>query len=468
MTKATNISLEAIDQMAHLHPVSSTRALRETGPRIFNSASGVLVKDSLERESLDMGAGLWCVNVGYGRQELVDAGADALGKLSFQHHFTNSACPDTIRLAERLVTLFRETTGAGDIVKALFGTSGSDANDTALKLVRYYHNSLGKPAKKKILARMGGYHGLTMASGSLTGIPGYHKLFDLPIEGILHISCPHFYRYGRKGETEVAYTARLLLELEELIIREGPETIGGFIAEPIMGTGGVIMPPEGYFEGVQALLTRHDILLIVDEVITGFGRTGHWFGSEAYGLKPDIVSLAKGLTSAYFPMSASLISQRVFDAIDQGSDIVGSFMHGFTYSGHPVGSAIALANLNVLAGDGLIEKTSENGPYLINALQNAIGDNPFVGDIRGLGLMIGVEFVADRESRESFPADIQPHQIVSRYAAEEGVLSRALPFLPVNAFSPPLNITRDEIDAAVEGYARGLKKATDDLHTLLR
>lgn len=467
MTHIPNLSLEELDKASLFHPATSIADLLRDGPMIHDQAKGVRVSGPSGESRIDMGAGLWCVNVGFGRTELAEAGANAMRNLSYQHLFGGASCPDTIRLADRLLTLFREQANAPHMARVFFGTSGSDANDTAFKLVRYYNNLRGLPLKKKIISRIGAYHGVTLASGSLTGIASYHKAFDLPLEGVLHTSCPHYYSYGEPGESETEFTDRLVADLEALIAREGADTIAAFIAEPVMGTGGVFLPPEGYFAKVQAVLDRHDILLIADEVITGFGRTGTWFASGLYGLRPDIVSLAKGLTSAYFPMSASIISDRIWSTLEATSGEMGPFMHGFTYSGHPVGSAIALANLDLFEAEGLVENSARLGPYLVEKLRAAVGDNPFVGDVRGVGLMAAVEFVADKQTRRLFPTGSAPHRIVAKHATAAGVLTRALPFAPVNSFSPPLTITAADIDEAVGRYAKGLAAAMPALQALL-
>ncbi len=302
-----NISVEEMDRESLFHPITSIAEHNVGGPSIFVSGKGVWLRGRDERDYLDMGAGLWCVNLGYGRDDLPEIAAAAMRELPFQHLFGSSASIPAIQLADRLLEIFRRETGAEHMARAFFGMSGSDANDTAYKLVRYYHNLTGRPAKKKVIARHGAYHGLTFAASGLTGIPAYHKAFDVPLDDMLHVTCPHHYRFGLPGETEDAFAARLVAELAELIEREGADSIGAFIAEPIMGTGGVMIPPRGYFEGVQALLAKHDILFIVDEVITGFGRTGSWFATSSFNLKPDMVTLAKGLTSAYLPLSATLV-----------------------------------------------------------------------------------------------------------------------------------------------------------------
>lgn len=464
MNDRANVSLADLDREALFHPVTSIHDIETNGPTIYAGAKGVEVTRDTGQTLIDMGAGLWCVNVGYGRTELVEAGAKAMQNLSFQHFFGGSSAETTIRLADRVLNLFRETVPGSDMARVFFGCSGSDANDTAYKLVRYYNNLRGKPAKKKFIARRGAYHGLTYASGSMTGIEVYHKAFDLPIEGILHAECAHYYGFGKPGETEAEFTDRLVADLEAMILREGPETIAAFIAEPVMGTGGVFTPPEGYFAKVQEVLDRHDILMIADEVITGFGRTGQWFGSGTYGIRPDIVSLAKGITSAYFPMSASIISNRIWDVLAKASPEMGPVMHGFTYSGHPVGSAIALANIDLMEREALPDRAARLGPVLLEALRTKVGDHPFVGDIRGVGLMAAVEFVADKESKKRLPAGA--HKIVSAHAMKEGMLTRALPFLPVTAMSPPLTITEAEIDEATTRYARALANATPEIEAM--
>jgi len=459
MNELPNLSLARMDQMSLFHPVTSIHDLEQNGPQIYTSANGVEMTRDTGQTVLDMGAGLWCVNVGYGRTELVQAGAEAMQKLSFQHFFGGASAEPTIRLADRLLGLFRDSVPGSDMARVFFGNSGSDANDTAVKLVTYYNNLRGKPAKKKIISRMGAYHGLTVASGSLTGIAGYHTAFDLPVKGVLHTSCPHYFGFAEKGESEAAFTDRLIAELEAMIAREGADTIAAFIAEPVMGTGGVLLPPEGYFARVQEVLERHDILLIADEVITGFGRTGQWFGSGTYGLRPDIVSLAKGLTSAYFPMSASMISTRMWEVFAGASEKTGAVMHGFTYSGHPVGAAIALANLAVMEREEMVENAARLGPVLLDALRASVAGNPHVGDVRGVGLMAGVEFAG-------FPAGSAPHRLVAKHAAEAGVLTRGLPFMPVTSFSPPLCVTEAEIAEAAQRFGRALKAANPALDAM--
>jgi L-2,4-diaminobutyrate transaminase len=466
LSAAENYSLEEMDRQSLLHPATSIADHLKNGPTIIEGGSGVRIKDKNGREVIDCGAGLWCVNIGYGRAELGDAAAQAMRDLGYYHTFGSHSNEPIIRLADRVLGLFRERAGAGHLSKVFFGTSGSDANDTNFKLVRYYNNLLGRPQKKKVISRLGSYHGLTYAAGSLTGIAAFHKAFDLPVEGVLHTSCPHFYRFAENGEDEEAFTARMVGDLEALIAREGPETVAAFIAEPVMGTGGVFLPPKGYFEQVQRLLAEHDILFIADEVITGFGRTGQWFATGLFDLKPDIVTLAKGITSAYFPLSASVISEKIWAVLRDTSPETGPLMHGFTYSGHPVGGAVGLANLDIMEREGLVENSATMGAYLRNCLHEQLASNPFVGEVRGAGLMVAVEFVADKERRRFFDPQTQPHRLVARNALEEGIQLRALPYGEINSFSPPLCITRNEIDETVERFGRALERAMPELRQL--
>lgn len=463
-----NFSLADMDKRSVLHPATSIAAHLQQGPLIASAAKGVWVHDQDGRRLLDFGAGLWCVNVGYGRGELADAAATAIRDLSYFPLFFSGSNEPVIRLADRLLTLLHDEASATHLSKVFFGCSGSDANDTNIKLVRYYHNLRGQPQKKKVISRWGAYHGSTIASASLTGIAGYHKSFDLPIEGVVHTSCPHFYRFSEPGETEDVFVERIMADLEALIAREGPDTIGAFIAEPIMGTGGVVLPPKGYFEKLQAILQKHDILFLVDEVITGFGRVGSYFGTGLYGLKPDILTLAKGLTSGYFPLAASVISERIWDVLRNTSPEVGPFMHGFTYSGHPVGAAVALTNLDIIENEKIVDNSAEMGKYLLVRMRERLRDHPFVGDIRGQGLMMGVEFVADRTTRRPFSQGAYPHRLVQHHAAKRSLLIRALPFGDVTSLSPPLCITAEEIDEGVNRYVSALDAATSEMEQIAK
>ena len=468
MNKAlnANLSLADLDKATILHPLTSIALHEKNGPLMYSNGHGVTVTGPTGKEMIDLGAGLWCVNVGYGRPELADAAAQAMRDLSYHHIFGGASNEPAIHLADQILTLFHENAGAPHISKVFYGTSGSDANDTAYKLARYYNNLLGRPKKKKFISRTGAYHGVTYAAGGLTGIPAYHKAFDLPQEGVIHTECPHFYRFGRDGEDEAAFSKRMVDNVKDIIQREGADTIAAFIAEPIMGTGGVIMPPAGYFAAVQDLLRENDILFILDEVITGFGRLGSWFGTGHYNLRPDMVSLAKGVTSAYFPLSANVISEEIYGVLRDASPEFGPVMHGFTYSGHPVGCAVGLANINLMKRENLVENAAVVGKHMLARAKEMLGDHPYVGDIRGEGLMIGVEFVADRKTKRFFKPGQNPHRLVAAKGIEERVVFRGLPFIEVTSMSPPLSLTIVEADEGIKRYARALDAATPDLRAL--
>jgi L-2,4-diaminobutyrate transaminase len=461
-----NYSLEEMDRQSLFHPTTSIAEHLKHGPTIIAGGSWARLRDRRGRDLIDCGAGLWCVNVGYGRAELGAAAAQAMADLCYYHTFASYSNEPIIRLADRVLTLFREKAGADHLSKVFFGTSGSDANDTNFKLVRYYNNLRGRPRKKKFISRLGAYHGLTYAAGSLTRIGSFHAAFDLPISGVLHAACPHFYRFAEAGESEAAFADRLIADLQALIAREGAETIAAFIAEPVMGAGGALLPPDGYFPRVREVLAEHDILFIADEVITGFGRTGAWFATGPYGLKPDMVSLAKGITSAYFPLSASLVSEGIWSVLREASPQYGPVMHGFTYSGHPVGGAVAMANLDIIEREGLVENSAAMGTYLRDRLRARVGGNPFIGEIRGQGLMVGVEFVADRRARRFFEPKQEPHRLVARNALDEGLLVRALGFTETVSFSPPLCIGASDIDEAVDRFTRAVERAMPELRRL--
>ncbi len=452
-----NLSLTEMDKQSHLHPVTSIADHLTHGPQIFRTGAGVTIKDIDGRSYIDGMAGLWCVNVGYGRDTLADAAAEEMRRMGYYHTFSATSSEPVIRLADRLKRLLHKEANAPQIGKVFFGLSGSDANDTQIKLVRYYNNLRGKPEKKKIISRSGAYHGLTLGSCSLTGIPIYHKAFDLPIDGVLHTSTPHFFWHGKPGESEEDYAARLAEELEQLILREGPETVAAFIAEPILGTGGVIVPPRGYYERIQRVLDKHDVLFIVDEVICGFGRLGSWFGTGFFGLKPDLMTFAKGLTSGYFPMSAVGVSEKIWEVICDGSNEIGMFAHGFTYSGHPVGAAVGMANLDILEGEGLVDNAARVGSSFKRQLLERVGDHPNVAEVRGEGLMMAVEFVADRDKKVRFDPSVAPHRHVVAAARENGLIIRPLPFNEVVSFAPPLVFSEADAERTVDMFGRAVE-----------
>ena len=457
--RCASASLEQVDSQAVLHPITSLHEQSHGKPMIITGADGIRVHASDGTEYIDAASGLWCVNVGYGRQRVAEAAYHEMCRLSFYHTFGNTSNAPSIKLAEKILTILRSESNQPQMTRLYYGNGGSDANDTAAKMVRYYAHCTGNAKKTKIISRIGGYHGSTIAAASLTGIPFYHRQFGLPMEGITHVSCPHYYTQGRRGESERDFARRLADELESKIQELSPETVGGFIAEPIMGTGGVILPPEGYFDLIVPILQKYDILLIADEVITGFGRLGSWFGSAHYNFRPDFITMAKGLTSGYFPMSAVAISQRVMDAFGKASRGDGPIAHGFTYSGHPVGAAVGLECLAIVEEENLVENARVVGSYFRKTLGERIGGHPAVGSIRGDGLMLGIEFVKDRETRTMYPAEMAVHKQVQKAGFRHGVMLRALPQGAVIAMSPPLNMTRRDADEIVDRVGRAVDDA---------
>ncbi len=421
------------------------------------------VRNHQGRDFIDCGAGLWCVNIGYGRAELGEAAAKAMAELGYYHLFSSYSNEPIIRLADRVLALFRERAGAPHLSKVFFGTADRTPTTPISSWCATTTICAASPTRRRSSPDSAPYHGLTAAAGSLTGILSFHKAFDLPLPGVLHTACPHFFRFGQAGEDEDAFTRRMVGELKDMIQREGPETVAAFIAEPIMGTGGAFIPPRGYFEQVQAVLDENDILFIADEVITGFGRTGEWFATGLYNLKPDIVTLAKGITSAYFPLSASVISERMWNVLRDASAEFGPVMHGFTYSGHPVGGAVAMANIDIMERENLVENSAAMGAYFLEQLRQRFADHPYVGDIRGQGLMMAIELVADRKTKRFFDHDKWAHRAIQRKAYDEGVMVRALPYVEAVSFSPPLCITRAEIDEAIARFARGFDAAMPEL-----
>jgi L-2,4-diaminobutyrate transaminase len=441
------ISLDALgdlDRRHVFHPFSVLAEHESGGPRrIMVSGSGTTLTDDQGRTYLDAMAGLWCVNVGYGRVEIADALRAQALKLPYYHSFSSMATDTPALLAERLIALAPD-----GMSKVLYGNSGSDANDTQVKLVRMYNNLLGRPQKKKIISRSRGYHGVSLASASLTGLSGMHNAFDLPLPGILHTRAPYRLWEAQPGEDDAALSARLAAELEELILSEGPDTVAAFIAEPVQAAGGVIVPPDGYFRAVQDVLRRYDLLLIADEVVCGFGRLGTWFGGEEFDVEPDLITVAKGLTSAYVPLSACIVSEKVWRVLaDRGGGE--TFAHGYTYTSHPVCAAAALANLDILENEGLPEQAAARGAYLLRSLTDALADHPLVGEVRGMGLIAAVELVAAREPMTKFDPPGSMAGRVARECLERGVITRALPEGDSISFSPPFVITEAEIDEVV-------------------
>ena len=347
--------------------------------------------------------------------------------------------------------------------RVFYGTSGSDANETNAKLVWYYHNLIGKPKKKRIIARDRAYHGNTVMAGSMTGLNFYHNFMDLPVSAILRTGAPHHYWGANPGESEEQFSQRRAIELEALIVREDPETIGAFIGEPVLGTGGLIPPPACYWSAIQAVLHKYDILLIADEVITGFGRTGRMFGSQLYEIQPDLITIAKGLTSAYAPLSGVIVGDRVYKAMEAGSAEAGVFPHGYTYTGHPIAVAAANANLDILERENLTQNAAEVGAYMLSALHAAFDGLSITGEVRGVGLMLAVEFVADPATKRRLDPALKVAYRISALAREKGLITRAMPQSEALGFAPPLVLTRSEADQIVEIAAASTRQIVDEL-----
>ena len=441
-------SLEAKDLKHLLHPTTNLARHQQEGPTVHARAEGVYLWDNQGNQYLEGLAGLWCTALGYGEPELARVAEEQMRRLCYSQLFAGKTNEPSVLLAEKLMAMLPFNVG-----RVFFGVSGSDANDTQVKLMWYYHNLIGKPEKKKIISRRGGYHGVTVASGSLTGLAPFHKQFDLPIPGILHTANPHFYRHGREGETEAAFSTRLANELEDLIVAEGAETIAAFIAEPVMGAGGVIVPPTGYYEKVQAVLAKHRVLFIDDEVICGFGRTGAPFGAQTMGIEPTTISMAKALSSAYQPISAVALPEWMHDAFAAASEELGNFGHGFTYSGHPVCAAVALRNLELMEERDVLNHAARVGEAF-QARLTALADQPLVGEARGKGLIGAVELVANKETRQPFDAALGIGAYCMERAQAHGLIVRSLG--DSVAFCPPLIITDKQVDELFGKFEKAL------------
>jgi 4-aminobutyrate--pyruvate transaminase len=448
----SNLAVRDIETL--VHPYTNLATHRETGPLILERGEGVFVYDTAGKDYIEGMAGLWCTSLGYSNQELADTAYEQMKKLPFTHLFGGRSHDPAIELAEKLKEI-----APVPISKVFYGASGSDANDTQIKLVWYMNNALGRPQKKKIISRLKGYHGVTVASASLTGLPYNHIDFDLPIAGILHTSCPHHYRFAEAGESEQDFSARLAAELEEMILREGPDTVAAFIAEPILGAGGAVTPPEGYFEKINAVLAKYDVLFIADEVITGFGRTGEMFGTTTYGLAADSISCAKAITSAYFPLSAVMMNERIYEVLVDQSRKIGTFGHGNTYAGHPVGCAVAVKTLEIYQRDRIVEHVRSVAPTFLRRL-NALADHPLVGEARGVGLIGGIELVRDKATKAQFEAKKGVAAKSTVFAQAEGLITRPLGGDRV-AFCPPLIIKEAEIEEMFDRYVRALDRTLD-------
>jgi 4-aminobutyrate--pyruvate transaminase len=440
-----------------LHPYTDLQAHQQVGPVVITRGKGVRVWDETGKEYIESVAGLWCAALGFDNERLVQAATNQMRKLPFYHAFTAKSHEPMIDLAEMLIAR-----APVPMSKVFFANSGSEANDSAIKMVWYMNNALGRPLKKKLIGRVKGYHGITIASGSLTGLASNHRSFDLPLPGFLHTITPHFYHGALPGESEDDFATRCAAELEKLILDEGPETIAAMWAEPVMGAGGVIPPPRGYFPKIQAVLRKYDILLVADEVICGFWRTGAYWGSQTLDIVPDIIVCAKALSASFLPISAVMVNDTVFQALAQESHTIGTFGHGFTYSGHPVPAAVAIETLKLYDELDIGSHVAAVAPHLQGELRRRFADHPLVGEVRGVGLIAAVELVADKPGRKNFDPKAKVGARMTRLCEDNGVISRAV-LNDSLCFSPPLVISKQEIDEMLDRVGKALDELTVQL-----
>ena len=446
--------IKALDNAHHLHPFSVHHELRENGPRVITSAKGVYLTDADGNKILDAMAGLWCTQLGYGVEALADVAADAMKEISYYNTFFQTTTPYVAELAR----LIAEKTPEG-LDQVFFGCSGSDANDTAMKLIWYYWNIKGKPEKKAIISRHRAYHGSTIAAASLTGLTYMHGIFDLPLPRIHHIEpTPHFYEYAEDGESEEAFATRCANALEEKIQELGADKVAAFIAEPVMGAGGLMPPPASYFQQIEKICRRHDILLWSDEVICGFGRTGSWFGCQTYDFQPDIMTMAKGLTSGYQPLSATVLDNKVADVIVNADS---EMAHGLTYSGHPVCCAVAIKNIQMMEELDLIGETGRKTDQYFQEALASLNDHPIVGATRGIGKLGAIEIVEDKKTQTRFDPDLHAGGTCRTHCTNSGVIMRAINDTMI--LSPPLVITESEIDELIRLARKALDLTAKDL-----
>lgn len=434
-------SVEDADRKYHLHSYTNARLHEQCGPLTIERGEGIYVYDTQGRRYIEGMAGLWSVALGFSEQRLVDAAQAQMATLPFYHTFGHKTNRPAALLAEKLISC-----APAKMAKVFFSNSGSEANDTAIKMVRYFNSAHGRPQKRKIVSRKGAYHGVTMVAASLTGLPNNHTGFELPLNDYLHLTCPHFRREGLEGESEAAFCERLAGEFEALILQEGPETIAAFIGEPLMAAGGVIVPPEGYWAKVQAICKKYDILVIADEVVCGFGRTGVMFGSDLFGIEPDIMVVSKQLTSSYFPLGAVLISEEIADAIADMSAKIGTFGHGFTTSGHPVAAAVALENIRLIEERGLVDNAARMGARLHAGLAR-LAEHPLVREVRGVGFIAAVELEAPAQSEGPSPRKGELGATVFRLCQDNGLITRCIG--DSIALCPPLIASEAEVDTIV-------------------
>lgn len=448
-----NDMLEQWDRENFFHPSTHLAdfARGDAPHRVITGGTDCHIEDRDGTRLLDAFAGLYCVNVGYGRKDIADAIAEQARELAYYHAYVGHGTEASITLSKMILDRAPD-----HMSKVYFGLSGSDANETNVKLIWYYNNILGRPEKKKIISRWRGYHGSGLMTGSLTGLELFHKKFDLPLAQVIHTEAPYYFRRADRSQSEADFVAHCVAELEALIEREGADTIAAFIGEPVLGTGGIVPPPAGYWDAIQKVLNAHDILLVADEVVTGFGRLGSMFGSTHYGLKPDLITIAKGLTSAYAPLSGSIVSEKMWSVLERGTDENGPIGHGWTYSAHPIGAAAGVANLKLIDELDLVTNAGTTGAYLNKVIQEAVGTHAHVGDVRGEGMLCAVEFVKDRESATFFDPSEKVGPRIAAALLDQGVIARAMPQGDILGFAPPFCLTTQEADEIAEKTANAV------------
>ena len=456
-----SLSLEELDRQTVFHASTDLKAHASGAlgtPRIIDSGKGIHIRDNKGNMLLDAFAGLYCVNVGYGRMEIADAIHAQAKKLAYYHTYVGHSSEVVIELSKRIIEMAPD-----GMSKVYYGMSGSDANETQIKLVWYYNNVLGRPQRRKIISRLRGYHGSGIMTGSLTGLPVFQSHFNLPVDTVKHTVTPHYYYGAEEGMSEQEFSHYCAGELEKLILDEGPDTVAAFIGEPVMGTGGIIPPPEGYWPAIQSVLRKYDILLIADEVVTAFGRIGYDFGCERYGIEPDLVTIAKGLTSGYLPLSGVIVGDKVWEVLEQGSEQFGPIGHGWTYSAHALAMAAGIANLDIIEQEDIVENASKTGAYFQQRLRETFADHPLVGEVRGEGLLGALELVADKARKERFDATMKVGPRVAAACLEHGLIARAMPHGDILGFAPPLIVSPADIDRIVELTGKSVDKVSDEL-----
>jgi len=458
MTPPRANSNAARDIAVALHPYTDLRTHLENGPFVVSRGEGCYVWDDSGKKYIDALAGLWCASLGFSNERLVQAAVKQMRTLPFYHSFAAKSHEPMIELAEMLIAR-----APVPMSKVFFANSGSEANDTAIKMVWYFNNALGRPNKKKLIGRIKGYHGITLAAASLTGLAANHRSFDVPLAGFVHTMTPHYYHQGAEGESEEDFATRCADELEKLILAEGPDTVAAMWAEPVLGAGGVIVPPATYYQKIQAVLKKYDILFVADEVICGFWRTGNYWGSQTMHMQPDILVCAKALSSSYLPISAVMVNERVFQGLAKESHEIGTFGHGYTYSGHPVPAAVAIETLKIYDEINMGAHVAEVGAHLQASLRSRFAGHELVGEVRGMGMIGAVELVADRATHANFPPAAKIGARLTKLCEANGVIGRSLPG-DVLAFSPPLVMSKAEVDEMLDRIGRAL----DDLTVQLR